>query len=166
MNLTFGSCLETGGARRTSQTESLTVEKFRNGKRRPPRDSAMILFIPRSREATTGYPTSAPTTVNDPPACDRSSTLLTRHVRHPREFIGKRSPTVSCGKSRLVNERGWRPWLQRHCMTCDVLVQGSVGSNVVKCFGIVEPESPARSAIVSFQRHFRVLVDGIAVCCL
>jgi hypothetical protein len=51
-------------------------------------------------------------------------------------------------------------WLKRYCVACNVLVHGSVGSNVVKYFGIVEAEFPAGGVIFGFKRHFRVLVNG------
>jgi hypothetical protein len=53
--------------------------------------------------------------------------------------------------------------LKRNRLAGDVLVHGSIGSDVVKCFGIVEPESAAGVAIFGVERHLRELVNGVAI---
>jgi hypothetical protein len=65
----------------------------------------------------------------------------------------------------VQSETARRTWLNGHCMACNVLLHGTIGSNMMKCFCIVEPESSAGGAISRFKRNFRVLIDGAAVGC-
>ena len=55
---------------------------------------------------------------------------------------------------------GFDVCLKRHCVACNVIVHGSVGSDVVKRFGMLEAEFPPSGAIAGFKRHFRVLLNG------
>ena len=93
-------------------------------------------------------------------------TLITSGMDQFRScFFGEPAPSLPGRRRNLYDpfpilHRTDLWFLKRYCVARNVLAHGSVGSNIVKCFGIIESEFPAGGAISGFKHHFGVLVNG------
>jgi len=92
------------------------------------------------------------------------SALRFASVQHWQTIIRRPPMTDKLPQSlmQVLFDRSFRrsDRLQRHRVPCNVLIQGVVGPDVVKLFGVVEAVFFAGGAIFGFNCHFRELVDG------